>query len=129
MKTKEDAELQKLQLITEFEMSNCQRLTSERENELKIKQQREEVLFKRYNHMPGAQKNFRFLSGHEKLYSGPIFEICDLFISKDPELDSRVLAKHFPVFRAISEFLKICRFRDHNEKAFSLSIHFDSLKI
>ena len=95
MKTKQDAELQKLQLITEFEMSNCQRLTNERENELRIKQQREEVLFKRYSHIPRLQRNFLFLPGHKNLSSGPIFKIWLLIFRKDFQLDYFV---NFPLF-------------------------------
>eukprot|EP00112_Aurelia_sp_Birch-Aquarium-sp1_P026895 Seg984.8 transcript_id=Seg984.8/GoldUCD/mRNA.D3Y31 product="hypothetical protein" protein_id=Seg984.8/GoldUCD/D3Y31 len=76
LKTKEDAELQKLQLITEFEMSNCQRLTNERENELKIKQQREELLFKRNLELEAEMKELRYQL-HLKSKDGSFSERSD----------------------------------------------------
>ena len=54
------------------------------------------------------QKNYPFLTDHNKSYNGPILKIVIYAFAKSPVLNSRILTVSLlPNFRATREFLQI----------------------
>ena len=61
-----------------------------------------------------AKINYTLLAGHDKSYTRPILKIYELIFSLDPQLDTSIFLHRFwfPLYGAISEFLKIVDFEN-----------------